>query len=154
MKHVISVLLMLLAGWATAQQDQDAYCNELNKAVCGNSNCALLKHYVRDCCEYKKPYARSISGKQYVLLNPCEEILLYKHEKKANKWTSYSYYFSQDLESPVLKLTKENLKLVFPDDAEFHRKLDQIFYNDSQLSRFDGLYNMYLVNWLFARVKQ
>lgn len=157
MRYVIPFILFIsLAGWATAQQDSDCdgNCNEHNKAECGNSNCILLKEQAQDCCEYRKKYSRYVDGRQYTLLNPCEEILLYKYEVKENKWTIYSYYFSKNLDSPVLKLTKENLKLAYPDDVEFHKKLDQIFNNDSQLSRFDGLYNMYLVNWLFAKVKQ
>ena len=156
MKCIASIFLMSLAGWATAQQDpnQVGHCNEHNNTECGNNNCILLKDQVPDCCEYRKKYSRYVDSKQYTLLNPCEEILLYRHEVKETKWTSYSYYFSKDLESPVLKLTNENLKLAYPDDVEFHKKLDEIFNNDSQLSRFDGLYNMYLVNWLFAKVKQ
>lgn len=156
MKSITVILLMLLAGWATAQKnsDHDGHCNEHNRAECGNSNCILLKNQVRDCCEYRKKCSRYADGRQYALLNPCEEILLYRHEEKVGKWISYSYYFSKDLESPMLKLTKENLKSIYSDDFEFHKKLDEIFSNDSQLSRFDSLYNMYLVNWLYARVKQ
>lgn len=157
MRYVIPFILFIsLAYRATAQQDisRDGYCSEHDKTGCGNNNCIHLKDQVQDCCEYRKKYSRYVDGRQYTLLNPCEEILLYKHEVKENKWATCSYYFSKDLEGPVLKLTRENLKLAYPDDIEFHKKLDELFSNDSQLSRFDGLYNMYLVNWLFARVKQ
>lgn len=145
---------MSLAGWVTAQQDQDGHCDEHNSAECGNSNCILLKGQVPDCCEYKKKYSRSVDGRQYILLNPCEEILLYKHVVKESKWTTYSYYFSKDLESPVLKLTKENLKKSYKDDVDFNKKLDEVFTNDRQLAGFDTLYNMYVVNWLYTWVKK
>jgi hypothetical protein len=109
---------------------------------------------VSNCCDYKKTYSRYANGKQYTLLNPCEHILLYKHEIKVSKWPQYEYYFSQDIESPILKLTRENLKIVYADNTEFQEKLDMVFRNDGELSRFDGLYNMHLVNWLYNQVTQ
>jgi hypothetical protein len=157
MEFIISILFISLAGLATAQKnfDHDGHSNEHNWAECSNGNCILLRNQVPDCCEYRKKYSRYADGRQYKLLNPCEEILLYRYEEKSGKWITYShYYFSKDLDSPILKLTKENLKGIYFDDFEFHKKLDEIFSNDSQLSRFDGLYNTYVVNWLYARVKQ
>jgi hypothetical protein len=71
-----------------------------------------------------------------------------------SKWPQYEYYFSQDIESPILKLTRENLKIVYADNTEFQEKLDMVFRNDGELSRFDGLYNMHLVNWLYNQVTQ
>lgn len=156
MKPVAFLLLMSLTGWVNAQQDtrEDDYCKVHNKIMCGNNTCVRLSSYVSNCCEYKRPYSRIVDGQRYTLLNPCEDILLYKQEVRVNKWISYNYFFSKEIDSPAMELTKENLKVAYPEDTEFHKKLDELFSNDSQLIRFDGLYNMYLINWLFAKVKQ
>lgn len=155
-KPVIAfILLMSLAGWVAAQDAREnGYCKVHNKVICCNNTSVLLSSYVSTCCEYKKPYSRIVDGQRYMLLNPCEHILLYKQEVRVNKWISNHYFFSKEIDSPAMKLTKANLKLAYPEDIEFRQKLDEIFANDSQLIRFDGLYNMYVVNWLYARVKE
>ena len=155
-KPVIAfILLMSLAGGVAGQDAREnGYCKVHNKVMCGNNTCVLLSSYVSNCCQYKKPYSRIVGGQRYMLLNPCEDILLYKQEVRVNKWISYHYFFSKEIDSPAMKLTKANLKLAYPEDVEFRQKLDEIFSNDSQLIRFDGLYNMYVVNWLYARVKE
>lgn len=152
---ILSILSIGLSFEATAQEDipDNNHCNEHKHFACSISTCAFLKTRISNCCEYRNTYSRFVDGKQYILLNPCENIKLYKHEVRANKWVSYSYFFSRDIDSPILKLTRENLQLAYPDDPEFQKKLDELFSKDSQLTRFDGLYNMYAVNWLYVRVK-
>lgn len=156
MKPVAFILLMSLTGWVTAQHEtrEDDHCKVHNKMMCSSRNCLLRGNHISNCCEYKKPYSRLLGGKQYTLLNPCEDILLYKQEVRVNKWVTYSYFFSKDIDSPLVKLTKDNLQLAYPDDREFQKKLDELFTSDRELSRFDGLYNMYLLNWLYAKVKE
>ncbi|MEX1240650.1 MAG: hypothetical protein WEB30_13075 [Cyclobacteriaceae bacterium] len=93
-----------------------------------------------------------MNGKHFTLLNPCEPILLYKRVVSPGKWTSIEYYFGKDPDTEIMPLTRENLKKAFPENIEFHKKLDALFRNNSQLSRFDRLYNTFVVNWLYTHV--
>lgn len=122
--------------------------------VCDDSGCTISKKHIAGHCGCPTTGTRKVDGKYYTLLNPCEEILLYKRVVNTTKWTSVEYYFGKGPEAPIFALTKENLKMAFPDNKHFHTTLDALFRNNSQLSRFDRLNNMYLVNWLYNYVKE
>lgn len=124
------------------------------KVVHNDSVITLSKSEVfgyRDC---KGVSHRFIDKVNYAILNPTEYIILYKHEIRAHKRSELHYMFSRGIEGHVYKLSKENLKQAFSDQLEFQKKIDEVFKNDPELSRYDKATKTYVVNWLYARVKQ
>lgn len=128
------------------------FTNEYQGKDCSNAACDPRKRHMAGHCSCPPTGRRLVNGKHYTLLNPCEPILLYKSVVNPGKWTSIEYYFSKDPDTEIMPLTRENLKKAFPDNKEFHKKLDALFLNNSQLARFDKLYNIYVVNWLYTHV--
>jgi hypothetical protein len=63
------------------------------------------------------------------------------------------YRFSRGADGAVMELSKENLKKAFPENEDFQQKIDQIFGSRLELTAYDGGHRMYVVNWLYARVK-
>ena len=49
-----------------------------------------------------------------------------------------------------MPLTILNLKKAFPDNHAFHDRLDMMFKNDSQLTKFDEFHKMFKVNRVLA----
>jgi len=126
--------------------------NEYTRGYCKITSCGVSKKHLPGHCSCPAGGQRLVSGKYYALLNPCESILLYKRVVNPSKWTSIEYYFSKRLDTEIMPLTKENLKNAFPDNTEFHDKLDALFRNNSQLAWFDKLNNVYFVNWVYTHV--
>lgn len=122
--------------------------------ACDENTCTVSKKHLAGHCGCPTTGTRMVDGKYYTLLNPCEEILLYKRIVNLTKWTSVEYYFGKGPDAPLFALTKENLKKAFPDNRHFHTTLDALFRTNSQLSRFDRLNNMYLVNWLYNYIQK
>ncbi|MCK6617108.1 MAG: hypothetical protein L6Q51_05665 [Cyclobacteriaceae bacterium] len=123
------------------------------KVVHNDSVITLSKSEVfgyRDC---KGLFHRFIDKVNYAILNPTEYIILYKHEVRAHKQSELHYMFSRGLDGHVYKLTKQNLKQAFSDQFEFQKKIDEVFKNDIELSRYDKATKTYLINWLYGRVK-
>lgn len=59
------------------------------------------------------------------------------------------YYFSKDVDSPILELTIRNLKYAFPFSPQFHDLIDLQFRRDSELTRFDSFRNEYKLKSVF-----
>lgn len=96
---------------------------------------------------------RLIDGRSYKILNPTEYILIYKHEVRHHKHTAFHYVFSRGPRGEITTLTRENLKKAFPENTAFQNNIDQVFRKDSQLTQYDKLYKMYLINQIYQRVK-
>lgn len=60
----------------------------------------------------------------------------------------YEYFFSVGASGQVVPLTRENLKLAFPDNHRFHDAIDQMFRTDAELARYDDFHKMFKVNRL------
>lgn len=91
--------------------------------------------------------------KELVLLNPSETILIYRHdhaEPPKGKTNVTNYYFSTGADSPVLLLTKSNLKKAFPDQHLFHQQIDLHFRYNTELAAYDAFHKMYKLNWIFS----
>jgi hypothetical protein len=132
---------------------QDGSASEFTKGYCKTTSCLESKKHMAGHCNCPGISSRLVNGQYYTLLNPCEHILLYKKPVNLNKWTSFEYYFGT-ADGTFMRLTKSNLKKAFPDNGEFHVKLDALFRNNSDLIKFDRLYNMYLLNWVYTHVNR
>ena len=88
--------------------------------------------------------------KEAVILNPKEQVILYKHEMAAGKGNPKitHYYFSKDAASPIQELTIANLKAAFPDNHKFHDAIESNFKSDADLSAYDRFHKMYKINHL------
>jgi hypothetical protein len=93
---------------------------------------------------------RFVDGRHYRLLNPTEQILLYKEEIPAmgKNPGKTSYYFSKGAALPVMPLTLQNLKAGFADNHAFHDALDAQFKTDEGLAAYDSYHKMYKINHL------
>lgn len=96
---------------------------------------------------------RFVGSKEYKVLNPWESLTLYayKHPKTATKGNFQyvsDYYFSTDLSSIPIALTRENLKAAFPNNHKFHDALDATFKSNEGLASYDDFHMMYKVNHL------
>lgn len=100
---------------------------------------------------------RFTTDKQYYpILNPKEEILLYKVEQATvGKNPGYvRRYFSASAEAPVLPLTIQNVKNAFPDNRKFQELLDAQCKQESDMMAFDTGHGMTMVNWLLKRSRE
>jgi len=98
---------------------------------------------------------RFSENNHYVILNPTEEILLYKHtiEGSKNQQAVTHYYFSLTASGRVQKLTLTNLKSTVPNNHKFHDALDAEFKTDDELATYDTFHKMYKLNRLYASNK-
>lgn len=103
-------------------------------------------------CEQKE--FRFVDNREYEIINPREQILIYKymhlaHSPKNADQYPVKYFFSKDAFSPLQDLTIQNLKQAFPDNHKFHDALDVHFSNNSDLINYDSFHKMYKLNWIF-----
>lgn len=107
----------------------------------------------RDCGDVAY---RFVDQGHYTVLNPKEEILLYKHVIQAskNQQEAVHYYFSKSAASEVLDLNLTNLKNAFPDNHRFHDLLDAQFDLNAPLAAYDSHHKMYKVNRLYLNSLQ
>jgi hypothetical protein len=94
---------------------------------------------------------RFVGQSHYTVLNPREEILLYKHVIQAskNQEEAVHYYFSTSADVEVQQLSLTNLKKAFPDNHKFHDMLDVEFNGIIDLAQYDSFHKMYKVNRLY-----
>ncbi|MBL7931593.1 MAG: hypothetical protein JNL60_06820 [Bacteroidia bacterium] len=96
---------------------------------------------------------RYFKHQKYILLNPSEEILLYKQELKVGeakyRQVAVFYFFSEKAGSPILPLSILNLETCFQNNKRFTEFLEIYFKNDLELSEYDYNHNMYKLNRLF-----
>jgi hypothetical protein len=115
----------------------------------------LLKRDIfgyKDCSDVAY---RFVGNSHYTILNPTEEILLYKHTLigSKNQPAQTHYYFSLSGSGEVLKLTLTNLKSAIPDNHKFHDALDIEFKSDDELTDYDSFHKIYKINRLYSNNK-
>jgi hypothetical protein len=95
---------------------------------------------------------RFYNGISYEILNPGEEILLYKTEKNIGtpKYPELlvNYYFSKDAGSPIEKLSLNTVLSSFQSDPAFSNLIELHFRSDNELMEFDNYYKKYKLNRL------
>ena len=89
-----------------------------------------------------------VDNAEYAILNPGETLILYFYQNPAYSSESDlpnppAYFFSKDAATPILLLTKYNLKAAFPDSHKFHDALEENFKEDKELADYDSFHNMY-----------
>lgn len=111
---------------------------------------AILYGY-RDCDG--REYRFAANNQHYPILNPGEELLLYKTTLPAvGQNPGYvRLYFSATAEAPIQPLTLRNLKKAFPDNRELHDLLNAHFPAGTDLTAFDTAHGMTKLNWLLQQ---
>lgn len=137
-KHKIKLNEFLKKPYITVVHDNKSH-NLQKKEIFGYKDCDNLTYRFAD-------------NSHYVILNPTEQILLYKHttEGSKNKKAEVHYYFSVSGAGEMQTLTLMNLKKAFPENHKLHDALDAEFKSDDQLSEYDAFHKMYKVNRLYA----
>ncbi|HMV07474.1 MAG TPA: hypothetical protein PKL56_11785 [Cyclobacteriaceae bacterium] len=92
---------------------------------------------------------RIVDGKNHSILNPYNNLQLYKHEIRGHKSTTLHYYFSKTIDSAPILLTIDNLRHAFPDNVEFLKSIDENFKRDGQLIKFDKKNKQFIISKLY-----
>ncbi|TYZ07247.1 hypothetical protein FY528_15640 [Hymenobacter lutimineralis] len=105
----------------------------------------------RDCDG--RDYRFASNYEHYPILNPGEEVLLYKIEQPTvGKNPGFvRLYFSSSAQAPVQPLTLLTLKRAFPDNHAFHDLLDAQFHAGGDLTMYDTYHRMTKINWLLCQ---
>lgn len=136
-KSNIKLNLLLDKAYITIAQDGQPI--KLNKAdIFGYKDC--------DGNTY-----RFVGKRRYTILNPNEEILLYKFQTAGskNQQAQVLYKFSKLRDQQVYDLTIDNLKRAFADNPKFHDQLTAVFNSDNELTKYDSFYKIYRVNRVY-----
>lgn len=102
----------------------------------------------RDCGDVTY---RFVDQNQYTILNPTEEILLYRHVAQSaskNQPETVYYFFSKSAQGEVLDLNLPSLKKAFPDNHTFHDMLDTEF-GSAPLTAYDSYHKIYKINRIY-----
>ena len=137
-KHKIKLNELLNQDYITVIHDKQSHKLQ-KKEIFGYKDCDNLVY-------------RFAGNTHYVILNPTENILLYKHtiDASKNQKAEVHYYFSVSGAGEVQTLTLMNLKKAFPDNHKLHDALDAEFKSDDQLAQYDSFHKMYKVNRLYT----
>lgn len=140
-KHKIKLNEFLSKDYITVIHDKQPH-NLVKKEIFGYKDCNGLTY-------------RFIDNIQFEILNPTEEILIFKHVKAAskNQQAEIHYYFGLVGSDQVAKLTLDNLKLAFADSHKLHDALDAEFKSDYELTLYDSFHKMYKINRLLTASK-
>lgn len=112
---------------------------------------------------YKNTYGeifRFANNTQYEVLNPGENILLYRRVVATSPIVNPTvkaeefYYFSKDAGSEVFSLSIDNLKRVYIRDQKFIDAINKYFQKDEQLTSYDDKRNTYTLNRLLLFSKK
>src|SRR6266542_5649264 len=119
-------------------------------------NDSSYKFYKKEIFGYKicnGSIYRFNGKKELLLLNPSEQILIYKYilpnRTQGGSTNITNYYFSINAMAPVQLLTKTNLKKIFPGNEQFVDELDRIFKYNTELAAYDDYHKMYKINWIY-----
>jgi hypothetical protein len=137
-KHKIKLNEFMNKDFITVVHDKKSH-NLYKKDIFGYKDCNDMTY-------------RFVGSSHYVILNPAEKILLYKHtiEASKNQKAAIHYYFSFSGSGEVQNLTLTNLKKAFPDNHKFHDALDAEFKSDDELATYDSFHKVYKVNRLYS----
>lgn len=103
---------------------------------------------------------RFANNTEYELLNPGENILLYRRFVTTSPIVNPTvkaeefYYFSKDAGSEVLPLSIDNLKRVYIRDQKFIEAINKYFQKDEQLTSYDEKRKTYTLSRLFLLSKR
>ena len=95
--------------------------------------------------------ATASASKGYTVINPGENIIIYKYvhqahsPKEAEKYVP-KYFFTTKSSDVLEELTKANLKKAYPANHAFHDAIDANFNQDTELINYDDFHKMYKVN--------
>lgn len=96
-------------------------------------------------------FFRFSNRKEYLLLNPGEQILVYEHivsKPPMGRTNITNYYFSIGVNEPLQKLTIAKIKAAFPANLKFHQLIDEYFKYNTDLAKGNKINNKYLINRL------
>ncbi|MES2648124.1 MAG: hypothetical protein V4717_14700 [Bacteroidota bacterium] len=98
---------------------------------------------------------RIIDKTDYSILNPDDDLLLYKFQvmSTAKDPRSPIFKFSVRANGALFDLNTTNLKNIFPDNHAFHDELDSQFRNKNSLLEFDNYHKQYKLVRLFNKYK-
>jgi hypothetical protein len=84
----------------------------------------------------------------YEILNPTEELLLYRQYSINSKGaeTTFTYSFSATANDSIIPLTLYNLKTVFSNDWVLYELIDLHFKQDKDLLTYDFVRKEYVIN--------
>ena len=104
----------------------------------------------RDCDG--RDYRFASNNQHYPILNPGEELLIYKVEQPTvGKNPGYVHlFFSPTPAAPIQPLTLLAVKKAFPDNHRFHDLLDAQIQN-GDLTAYDQMHRMTKINWLLRQ---
>jgi hypothetical protein len=105
----------------------------------------------RDCDGHE--YRFAAGNEHYPILNPSEELLLYKVERPTvgKNPGSVRLYFSPTAAAPIQPLTLLAVKRAFPDNHRFHDLLDAQLPLGTDLTAYDEMHHMTKINWLLRQ---
>ncbi|MEO7990402.1 MAG: hypothetical protein ABI663_12725 [Chryseolinea sp.] len=135
-KHTIKLNEFLNQDYITVIHDKQSHKLQ-KKEIFGYKDCDNLTY-------------RFAGNSHYVILNPTEKIILYKHtiEASKNQKEEVHYYFSVSGAGEMQTLTLMNLKKAFPDNHKLHDAIDAEFKSDNELAQYDSFHKQYKVNRL------
>ncbi len=117
-----------------------------------DSSVRLYKKDIFGYINCKKQVFRFKGKQELLLLNEGEQILIYKHlvaKPPLGRTNVTNYYFSLGAKSPVQKLSINNLRNAFTDNASFTHLIVKNFKYNTDLADFDTVNQMYKINWLY-----
>lgn len=96
-----------------------------------------------------RDYRFASDNRHYPILNPGEELLLYKVERApvGKNPGSVQLFFSVNAAAPIQPLTLLAVKQAFPGNHRFHDLLDAQLQNGN-LTAYDQMHRMTKINWL------
>lgn len=120
-KHKIKLNEFLNQDYITVVHDKQPYKLQ-KKEIFGYKDCDNLTYRFSD-------------KSHYLILNPTEEIILYKHtiDASKNQEAEVHYYFSISGAGEIQTLTLINLKKAFPENHKLHDALDAEFKSDGSI---------------------
>ena len=104
----------------------------------------------RDC--NGRDYRFASNNEHYPILNPGEELLIYKVELvgSGDNPGYVHLFFSPTAVAPIQPLTLLAVKQAFPNNHRFHDLLDAQFQS-GDLSAYDAMHRMTKLNWLLRQ---
>jgi hypothetical protein len=99
---------------------------------------------------------RIYEGKEYLIMDKGEITVYQITEKshtspKSNLAVSKTrYFFSEDVNSPLKKLTLKNVETSFTGNKKFHDLIDLQFKSDAELLIYDDYYKMLRLNHIYS----
>jgi hypothetical protein len=94
---------------------------------------------------------RFVDNRSFSIVNPGEQILLYKITSGTGLKNSpivETFYFSKDADSAVQLLTIHNLLSAFANNPSFTKLIEICFTRDSELQEYDTIHHKYRINRL------